>query len=393
VHHVAAPSQDDSLGGKLMNEVKHKNLVGICMAALAIGMIGAPSHAEDLAPGKVGAESQFQDISKFCGTAPISVALSDGWGGNTWRKTTRAEFEAEAKKCPNITKVAYTDAGGNPEQQIQDIQSLSAQGFNIILVSFDFVQSNLRAMQAARRAGATVVLYNTGLKPPGELGVNYDALVTPDQQQMGKLWGEWVVKYLKQSNGGQGNVLPFGGTPGAQPTISYMAGWRPVLGAAGIKILEDPIVTNWDPAQYTKATTALLGKYDQIDMLLSDYITGVMGAVRAFQAAGRPLVGVTGVDANEVHCLWADLHEKDPKFQFATATGANWITRLALRKALAHHNGIDNLEPSVVEVKLVADSLSADPQLKPHCDRSLPLDASFASSYLTRDEFTRMLGK
>ncbi len=371
---------------------KIRLLAGVGTVAL-FAAIAAPAFAEDLAPTKVGKESEFQDISKFCGTKKLRVALSDGWGGNTWRKTTRAELEAEAKKCPNIAEVAYTDAGGNPDQQIQDIQSLSAQGYDIILVSFDFVQSNLRAMQAARDAGAAVVLYNTGLNPPGELGVNYDAVVTPDQQQMGKLWGEWVVKYLQKVNGGKGNILPFGGTPGAQPTVSYMEGWRPVVEAAGAKVLEDPVVTNWDPAKYTTTTTALLGKYDQIDVLLSDYITGVMGAVRAFQAAGRPLVPITGVDANEVHCLYEQVHASQPKFEFATATGANWITRLALRKALAHVNGIDNTEPSIIEVKLVADSLSDNPSLKPHCDKNLPLDASMASSYLTADEFKAMLAK
>lgn len=376
-----------------MKKLKSKLAAGICAAVLPLGLMAAPAFAADLAPGKIGTEKDFQDISAFCGTKELRVALSDGWGGNTWRKTVRAEFEAEAAKCPNIKEIAYTDAGGNPEQQIQDIQSLTAQGYDVILVSFDFVQSNLRAMQAARKAGVTVVLYLTGLNPPGELGVHYDALVTPDQQQLGRLWGEWTVKYLKATNGGGGNVLPYGGTPGAQPTISYMEGWKPVFDAAGgITVLEDPIVTNWDPAQYTEKTTALLGKYDQIDMLLSDYITGVMGAVRAFQAAGRPLVAITGVDANEVHCLYEDVHEKEPKFQFATANATNWISRVALRKGLAAHNDIDNTEPSIIDVQLVADSLSDDPALLPKCDRSLPLDASMASSYLTREEFAKMLG-
>lgn len=361
-----------------------------CTAITATTLVAPAAWAVDLASGKRGMEADFQDMSAFCGTKPIKVALSDGWGGNTWRKTTRAEFEAEAKKCPNITEVAYTDAGGNPEQQIQDIQSLTAQGFDVILVSFDFVQSNLRAMQAAMNAGAAVVLYNTGLNVPAQEGVHYVSLVTPDQQQMGRLWGEWVVKYL----GGKGNVLPYGGTPGAQPVISYMEGWKSVLDKhPGIKVLEDPIVTNWDPAQYTKATTALLGKYDKIDVLLSDYTTGVMGAVRAFQAAGRPLVAITGVDSNEAACFYDEVKAKEPKFQYASATGANWITRLALRKGVAFAQGIDSTEPSIIEVELVVDSLADDPALKPKCDPSLPLDASLASSKLTPEEFRAMFTK
>ena len=49
------------------------------------------------------------DISSLCGEKEMVVALADGFGGNSWRKITRAEFEDEAAKCPNITKVLYTD--------------------------------------------------------------------------------------------------------------------------------------------------------------------------------------------------------------------------------------------------------------------------------------------
>ncbi|MBT9384318.1 substrate-binding domain-containing protein [Pseudooceanicola sp. CBS1P-1] len=373
-----------------MTSIRRTGLALGCATAALLALGPVQGRALDLAPDKVGTEAEFQDIKQFCGTKPIRVALSDGWGGNTWRKTARAEFEDEAAKCPNITQVAYTDAGGNPEQQIQDIQSLTAQGYDVILVSFDFVQSNLRAMQAARRAGASVVLYNTGTTLPAKLGVNYDSRVTLDLEAEGKLWGEWAVKYLH----GKGNVLPFGGTPGAQPTLSYREGWQPVFDAnPDIKVLQDPVVTNWDPAQYTSATSALLGKYDHIDLLLSDYITGVMGAVRAFQNAGRPLVAVTGVDANEVHCFYEDVKDKEPGFQFLTLSGGTWQTRLALRKGLAHHNGIDDTEPSIIEPTVIADSLSDDPELAPHCDRDLPMDASFGSSYLSREAFKAMLGQ
>jgi ribose transport system substrate-binding protein len=68
-----------------------------------------------------------------CGTKPIKVALSDGWGGNYWRHITRAEFEDEASKCKNITETRYTDGEFKPEKQIADIQGLIAQKFDVIV--------------------------------------------------------------------------------------------------------------------------------------------------------------------------------------------------------------------------------------------------------------------
>ena len=55
--------------------------------ALAVATVG---YAVDITkvklyPDKKGSVADFQPISKFCGTKPIKVALSDGWGGNYWR--------------------------------------------------------------------------------------------------------------------------------------------------------------------------------------------------------------------------------------------------------------------------------------------------------------------
>src|ERR1700730_9991116 len=106
-----------------------------CYKAPAVGSSG---HAIDvtkinLAPNKRGTTADFQPMSDFCGTKAIKVALSDGWGGNYWRRITRAEFEDEASKCPNIIETRYTDGKFNPEKQIADIEGLITQKFDAIV--------------------------------------------------------------------------------------------------------------------------------------------------------------------------------------------------------------------------------------------------------------------
>ena len=103
----------------------------------------------DVAPTKVGVIADMKDMKEFCGTKKIRVALSDGYGENSWRKITRAEFEDEASKCPNITEVRYTNGQGNPQKQISDIQGRIAQKFDVILVYPDGGEAILKAMTQA----------------------------------------------------------------------------------------------------------------------------------------------------------------------------------------------------------------------------------------------------
>jgi ribose transport system substrate-binding protein len=184
----------------------------------------------------------------------------------------------------------------------------------------------------------------------------------------------------------------FGGIPGAPQTVSQLKGMQPVLDKnPGLKVLEPPVITNWDPAQYQKITPALLAKYPEIDAVYADYGSGVMGALRAFKAAGRPIPLVTGLAANELSCLWAQDHESNPKFQIGTINAWNWLIRVALRKGVAAVQGIDNLEPTIFKAELGEDS--TDPKLQPSCDPDLPPDVARSSTQLSTEKLVKLFPK
>lgn len=366
------------------------SLSAVAFATSVLGM-AAPHEAAavDLSPTKIGTEAEFVDVTKFCGTKKIRVALSVG-AVNAHRQIKRAELEDEAKKCPNIVEVGYADAGSNPEKELANIRSLAAQGYDIIIIEADSGAAAIPAMRDAVKAGSVVIPVEVGVDFPGKRGVDYTVVVTPNQEQMASVYAQFIVDTLK----GKGNVIVWGGAPGAPQTAGQMPGWKKVFASnPGIKVLEGPVISNWDPAYYQKVTTALLTKYPQIDAMYSDYGAGVMGALRAFKAAGRPLVPVTGLDANGAECFWVENHGSEPKYQIGFTSSWTWIDRLALRKGLAAVNGIDSSEPSVVNVSLLVDSTSSDPKLQPKCDPSVPPDVSIASSRLTRDQLINVFKK
>ena len=155
-----------------------------------------------------------------------------------------------------------------------------------------------------------------------------------------------------------------------------------------IKLLEDPVVTNWDPAMAQQVTTALLAKYPQIDGLFSE----TSGPIRAFQAAGRPIPAWAGQDLNETSCLWQDLQASNPNFKLGQLSAHTWTIRVALRKGVAAAQGMNNTEPSIIKVPISEDSTSSDPALAVKCDKTMPPDW-VPSSMLPKDVVRELLGR
>ncbi len=358
---------------------------GVAALGLAIAMTSS-GHAADITkvklyPDKKGTVADFLPISKFCGTKKIKVALSDGWGGNYWRHITRAEFENEASKCPNITETRYTDGEFKPEKQIADIEGLIAQKFDVIVAFLDTGPAILKATREATAAGIAVVPYSVGDGFPGVAGKDYVDRVTESQSQVGEQFADWLAKTLN----GKGTVIMFGGTPGNPMTAAQVVGWKPTFAKyPGIKVLEaEPVPTNWDPAMAQQKTAALIAKYPEIDGIYSE----TTGPIRAFLAAGKPVPAYVGQSLMDLSCLAAD----NPKFKMASMDAHTWMVRLALRKAVAAAEGIDEPEPSLITLPFTEDNTSKDAKLAIKCDKSMPMD-SIPSAMLSKEQQIKALG-
>jgi ribose transport system substrate-binding protein len=335
--------------------------------------------------GQVGTTADLIDISKVCGSKQIKVALADGFGGNSWRKVTRAEFEAEAKKCPNITQVLYTDGQNNPQKAISDINGLVAQGVDVIVVFADAGQAILPALRKATQAGVSVVPEIAD--PGGTPGKDYVDFVAEDVVSYGESLAEWTVKAMK----GKGNLVMLGGIAGNGYSNNVFKGVQNVVAKnSGITLLNqnEPVATNWDPGETQKVVAGLLTKYGQIDGIVSDYGGGSVGGIRAFQAANRPIPPWSANDSNEFACLWMQYKGSNPNYQIATISSRNWMSRVALRKGVAHAQGVADPEPSILKLPLFEDSIAGG-ELAPKCDKALPPDA-ILSSTLSRDDLSKL---
>lgn len=312
----------------------------------------------------------------WCGTEEVSIALADGFGGNSWREITRAEFEDEASKCPNVTETVYTDGQGNTQKAISDINGLVAQGINAIIVFPDAGEAVLPAIRDAYEADVVMVPYR--VTPGGEPGTDYTYFIPTDFEQDGVRWAEWMAEALD----GKGNVVYLGGPPGVSESTAKAEGIASVFADhPDIQLIgQKPYqVTNWDPAETQRVLTALLARYDKIDGVIMDF--GAQLIIPEFQAAGAPIPAIATEDSNGVACAWMELKDEHPTFQYMSVSAQNWHVRTAVQFAVAEAAGGEIPAESTVKNEVFDDSINGEVQ----CDPSLPEDV-FLSSTLSKDQ-------
>ncbi|MGP3533778.1 substrate-binding domain-containing protein [Microbacterium sp. RD1] len=330
--------------------------------------------ASDITVGEIGVQGDIQDISAFCGDEDITVALADGFGGNSWRKITRAIFEAEAAKCDNITKVLYTDAQNDTQKAISDINSLVAQGADVIVTFVDGGEALLPTIQKATEAGVAVVPFVGS--PGGTPGKDYVDFVSEDITTYGRNLADWTIEKM----GGAGNLVMLGGIAGNSYSQGVFDGVVEAVEAhPDVTLLNEdgPVATDWEPGKTQQVVAGLITKYGDIDGIVADYGGGSVGGIRAFEAAGKPFPVWSANDSNEFACLWYEYKDTQPTYQIATESSRNWVVSVALHKGLAAANGLPNDEPSIYNLEIIEDS--TDPDKQPQCEADLPADAILSS--------------
>src|SRR5689334_10101927 len=182
--------------------VRQKLALGAAMAAMALAW---SNFAQAQTPS-------------WCGPKKASIALLDGYGGNSWRQVTTASGKQEALKCPSITSYEYADGQGDTQKSISDIKAMAAKGVDALVVFPDAGQAMLPAITAVYKSGKVIVPYR--VSAGGKAGVNYTQFVGDDFKTDGRNWGEWIKTVLPKG----GNLLFLSGPAGNSQGLDELEG-------------------------------------------------------------------------------------------------------------------------------------------------------------------------
>lgn len=313
-----------------------------------------------------GGQAMAQDAPSWCGPNKASVALLDGFGGNSWRQVTTTSAREEAMKCASVTSVEYADGQGNTQKAISDIKGMAAKGINALVVFGDSGPAVLPAVTEVFKAGTIVVPYRVDIG--GKEGENYNKWIGASFVNDGENWGRWIKEILPDG----GKLLFLSGPAGNSQGLDELKGLKNILDDKYVFVNADPFeVTNWDPALTQQVLTAAISKNPDIDVIVSDFGPSLVGALPAFEKFNVSIPALATSDGNSLGCFWTDNQAKNDRFKLFTVATGNDNARLAMRWAVALATGGTVPEEQIFQAPMFENSVTGTPSAV-QCRADLP---------------------
>jgi ribose transport system substrate-binding protein len=349
-----------------------KGQVALAAATLVLALGSSGVHADE--------------VPSWCGPNKATLALLDGYGGNSWRLVTTASGKQEAEKCPSITEYQYADGQGNTQKAISDINSMAARGVDALVVFGDAGPAVLPTLTNVFRAGKVVVPYRVVVG--GEEGKNYTKFVGASFVDDGVSWGNWIKSILPDG----GNLLFLSGPAGNSQGLDELKGMKSVLGPE-YKFINsgDFEVTNWDPALTQQVLTAAISKHDDIDVIVSDFGPSLVGALPLFKKFNRSIPALATSDGNSLGCFWTENEKDNPDFKLFTVATGNDNVRLAVQWAVAKATGGKEPEEVIFKAPNFENSVTGTPSAV-QCRPDLP-GAIYLSAQMSGDDQAKAVGE
>jgi ribose transport system substrate-binding protein len=317
------------------------------------------------------------ETPSWCGPKQASLALLDGYGGNSWRQVTTASGKEEALKCPSITKYEYADGQGDTQKSISDVKAMAAKGIDALVVFPDAGPAMLPAITSVYKSGKVIVPYR--VEAGGKADENYTKFIGTDFKNDGINWANWIKGVLP--NGG--NLLFLSGPAGNSQGVDELAGMKSVLGPEYKFINTAPFdVTNWDPALAQKVLTAEIAKNSKIDVIVSDFGPSLVGALPLFEKSGRSIPALATSDGNSLGCFWTEHHANNPDFKLFTVSTENDNVRLAVQWAVAAATGGKPPAEEIFKGPVFENSVTGNPhpvQCRPDLPGAIYLSAQLSA--------------
>lgn len=309
----------------------------------------------------------------------IVVGYDSYFVGNTWSAQLEAEFlSATEREADEIEDVIVTQSNNDAQTQISNIQSMIARDVDVIIVTPISPEGIVPALEQASAAGIDVILSASGAETE-----TFTSYINVDDREFGSTGAEWLVDKL----GGEGRIIALNGIAGIPTSDIRWEGAQSVFDEApGIEIVT-VIDGGWDQAAAKTAVESVLAANPDIDGVWSQGGSMTLGAIEAFEAAGVPLVPMTGEDSNGLLKKWTELLEAgNTNFDCIAVAKPTWISAEALTTAIAAANGEEVqkenlLEPEVITSENVAEFVRPD----------LP-DSLWVNTRMTEEEILALLG-
>ncbi|MFD0980643.1 MULTISPECIES: ABC transporter substrate-binding protein [Tropicimonas] len=211
------------------------------------------------------------------------VGFSQMESNNPWRIAETKSFHDTAEAC-NWDLIA-TDAAGSAAKQVADVDSMIAQGIDVLFLPPREEKPLIPAVMKAKAAGIPTFLVDRSVDPNvAKAGEDYVAFLGSDFIDQGRRVAEWTIENFK---GDKGIIVELEGTTGSSPANDRKKGFDD-------RILQDDrfeIVASQtgdfarDLGRQVMET--LLQAHPDVNIVYAHNDEMAIGAIQALELAGR----------------------------------------------------------------------------------------------------------
>ena len=227
-------------------------------------------------------------MSSFAAHAQTIGVSWSNFQEERWKTDEKAIKEQLAKSGATYVSA---DAGGSPEKQIGDIDSLISKGAKALIVLAMDKDAILAAVAKAKARNIPVIAYDRLIEAPGVFYITFD------NKEVGRMQARGVFAARPK-----GNYVMIKGSP-TDPNADFLrAGQQEVLDAAikkgDVKIVGEEYTEGWKPEVAQRNMEQILtrngGKVDAVVASNDGTAGGVVAALAARGLKGVPVSGQDG---------------------------------------------------------------------------------------------------
>ncbi|WJS05613.1 ABC transporter substrate-binding protein [Roseibium aggregatum] len=211
------------------------------------------------------------------------VGFSQMESNNPWRIAETKSFHDTAESCG--WDLIATDAAGSAAKQVADVDSMIAQGIDVLFLPPREEKPLIPAVKKAKAAGIPTFLVDRSVDPnAAKAGEDFVAFLGSDFIDQGKRVAEWTIENFK---GDKGVIVELEGTTGSSPANDRKKGFDD-------RILQDErfeIVASQtgdfarDLGRQVMET--LLQAHPDVNIVYAHNDEMAIGAIQALELAGR----------------------------------------------------------------------------------------------------------
>ena len=224
----------------------------------------------------------FAELPKLAQKDTYKVGFAQTESNNPWRIAQTNSMKEEAEKLGY--QLVYTDAAGSAAKQVADVNSMIAQGVDVIFLAPREEKPLIPAVMAAKKAGIPVILLDRNVDQSlAKAGEDYLTFIGSDFIEEGKRVAEWLAKNAN----GKSKIIELEGTTGSSPANDRKKGFDEAIAAAGGFTIVASQTGDFARDKGRQVAEALLQAHPDADVIYAHNDEMAIGAIAAIEAAGK----------------------------------------------------------------------------------------------------------